>query len=207
VSLPTLVERLAKALWLNVKAFPDPEVAAWAANLLDAERWSAPRRSWLPFHRARLLIAAGRPAEARDDMAALVRFKPRDFWSWAGLAETFPAKERENRLACLCRAMQCSARPEYLIQVREALGLLLLEMGRFAEARRELEYAGSVRETKRWRIPPELAAALARPEIRQAKPPGDNQALYASHARDAERLVWTRCKKDLSDQVGGSEKS
>ena len=204
---PTLVERLAKALCLNLKAFPDPAEAGWAADLLETERRNAPRRSWLPFHRARLLIAAGRPAEARSDMAALVRFKPREFWSWAGLAETFPGNERDARLACLCRAVQCAAKPEYLVQVRQALGLLLLATGRFAEARRELETARDIRIAGQWRIPPALAQALDRPEIQDATMPENNRNLYDRYARKAERLVWTRRKEGEAVQVGGPGKA
>ncbi len=189
---PSLVERLAKALCQNVKAFPNPTVAEWSAALLAPERKTVPRHSWLPFHHAKLLIAAGRPTEARRDMAALVRFKPREFWSWAELAETFPATESAPRIACLCRAVQCRTKPEFLINVRMDLGLLLMEAGQFSEARYELEASKRVREENKWRIPSNLSSALAHPAIHAAPPSPHNQALYRQHAETAERLVWNQ---------------
>jgi hypothetical protein len=192
---PSLVERLAKALCLNVKAFPDPAVAAWAADLLVPERKTAPRHSWLPFHHAKLLIAAGRPTEARRDVAALVRFKPREFWAWAELAATFTPEESASRIACLCRAVQCRTKPEFLINVRMELGLLLAETGQFPEARYELEAAKRIREENKWKMPVALSAALARPDVQAARPPPHNQALCQRHADMAEQLVWNRNNK------------
>ncbi|MFO7535383.1 MAG: hypothetical protein R6X19_06835 [Kiritimatiellia bacterium] len=207
---PSLVERLAKALCLNVKAFPDPAVADWAAALLVPERKTAPRHSWLPFHHAKLLIAAGRPTEARRDVAALVRFKPREFWAWAELAATFTPGESASRIACLCRAVQCRTKPEFLINVRLELGLLLVETGQFPEARYELEAVKQVREANKWKIPTALSTALTRPDVQAANPPAHNQSLCQRHAEIAERLVWNQKRPppiDSAARVGGSEKS
>jgi len=120
-----------------------------------------PDQEWFPYYHATCLLAVGRTDEAKALMMPVVRAKMTEFWAWEKLGHCFP-DDSDERLQCLCRAVNCPVKgPEFLLGVYVDLGFLFMARGHQGEGRYLLEKAKSVRFQHNWKIPAELATALA----------------------------------------------
>lgn len=108
---PSLAEKVGMALGKIAKTIKrgnkeSEELLVWGEQTLGMLVGRFPQHPWLSYHHAMLLLKTGASDEARKRLIPLVRAKPGEFWTWAAIAETYPAKSKE-RLTCLCRANSC----------------------------------------------------------------------------------------------------
>lgn len=101
------------------------EVRQEAQNLLPRlEELTAqhPDYGWIPYRRAKLLLALGDTAAALPTLRPIIRQKSGEYWAWQLLAETLRPTDAAAALACYYRAAQCPSDEIYLGKLRETLG-------------------------------------------------------------------------------------
>lgn len=145
--LPALAETAfgayAKSLEKQLLAAADLPETRWAAQALlpRLETLAAeyPHYGWLPYRRAKLLLALGDTAAALPTLRPIIRQKSSEYWAWQLLAETLKPTDTAAALACYYRAAQCSSEEMYLGRVRENLAGMLHGAGHFGLAQVQLQ--------------------------------------------------------------------
>jgi tetratricopeptide (TPR) repeat protein len=177
-------------VYKSLKKGRDLDQIRWAVDFIGAHIDRFPEEPWFPYYHGKLLARCGHGDEARPLVLPIVKAKSNDFWAWDCLADTFGPDQTAMRIACLCRALQCkSQKPAFMINVHEALGILLLQQNRYDEARYEIDKVIEIRRAKNWSVAASLLSRTQQPWYLKAKQLPDNQALYAAHAPKAMALL------------------
>jgi len=184
----SLVERVIRALYRTMDRIENPALLDWATRFVGEHYRRYPEQEWFPYYYAQMLIHSGHAAAARELVLPLVRGKQSEFWAWDVLAQV--CAQREEKLACLARALTCNVQDEsYRVKVHFNFGLLLLEAGRLPEAKREVETALRIRSERGWRLPEEMQDVVNAEWFEQTEAVADNTGLYHELARAAEALL------------------
>ena len=147
IGLPALAETafgayaksLEKQLLAATPDRPETRLAALALlPRLEALATEHPHYGWLPYRRAKLLLALGDTAAALPTLRPIVRQKSNEYWAWQLLAETLKPTDAAAALACYYRAAQCPSEELYLGKVRENLAAMLHGAGHFGLAQEQL---------------------------------------------------------------------
>ncbi len=188
-TFPALAERthLAVARWLHQRP-ADPDYMPVFLAQLDATSDAYPAMLYLLYYRALLRVKLGETEAARQLFLPFARQKQRDFWVWELMAELHPGQP-DTQMGCLAKALLCRTPPEFLVKTRQKMAALLVNEGRWAEARTEIDQIVALRTTQRWRIPQEVQAWTVAPEYRAAPERTDNGPLYTQLAPLAQRLL------------------
>lgn len=109
-----------------------------------------PDWTFLPYYQARLLITIGDEAKALRVFLPFARQKQHDFWVWSMLADLVAP---DLALTCLFRAVSLRTPEPFLVKVRQQLAGRLIEQGRWAEARFQVERLVQTRQQEGWKIP------------------------------------------------------
>lgn len=147
----------------------------WISEFLGTCVERFPQNVWMPYYHGQALIWAGQKVQARESMLKLVTAKPREFWAWDTLADTF-AESQDTMRACYCKALTCPSPREYTINVHRKLEKLLQRMGMAKEAAIE---AAEVRSIK----------GVTTPAGGPTQPRENNTAFYQRYAEEADALL------------------
>lgn len=109
-----------------------------------------PDWTFLPYYQARLLITIGDEAQALRVFLPFARQKQQDFWVWSMLADLV---DPDLALSCLFKAVSLRTPETFLVKVRQQLAGRLIEQGRWAEARFQVERLMQTRQQEGWKIP------------------------------------------------------
>ncbi len=187
---PGCVAHVIRAINQTAKKLNDPALVGWAAEFVGNHLERFPDEEWFPYYYGKLLARSGHPQEARNKIMPIVRRKKNEFWAWDCLADTCRSGEIDLRIACLCRALQCSIKDDsFRVRVRADLGLLLAQQGLFPEARYEVAAALEIRKSKQWPVPASIRVCTQQPWFLDASAIESNEMLYAKYAPLAESLV------------------
>ena len=117
----------------------------------------------------------------------MARRKSSEFWTWSALAEAYP-DDREQKIACLCRALQCNVQDEgFLVNMHQQLGDELRAAGQDSAARFEYDRSDAIRKERKWGFGfqnPEFSAWRAKTE-----PTPNNDRLYREFGAKAESVA------------------
>jgi tetratricopeptide (TPR) repeat protein len=154
---PALAERAyIAAAKVFLQGSPDDHRLGAFLSRLDAFSEANPSMLYLLYYRVQLRLKTGQLADALHILLPFARQKQRDFWVWDLMADLHPDKP-DLQLACYARALTCKGKPEFLVKLRQKLARLLVQQGRWAEARTEIDEVLRVRTAHQWRIPAEIA--------------------------------------------------
>ncbi len=188
-TIPSLAERLfiaySKAL-LREKA-PTEKIQAFLSQTVAPLLEPHAHMLYVPYFKAKLLLATGSPEEGMAAFLPFARKKQREFWVWQVLAE-FHEDQPELHLACLCKALACKTRPEFLSGIKERIIPVLVRAGEGDWAKSELDSLLEVRQKKEWG----LRSAHRQMLHERWYTGGKTVALasqYAGHLRAAEELL------------------
>jgi hypothetical protein len=108
-----------------------------------------PVMQYVPYFKAKLLLGLGDKDSGLSAFLPFAKKKAGEFWVWQVFAE---AHENDPELffSCLCKAMTCNTKPEFLSNIQEKLIAYLIQQGKYAEAKSELEKLLKLREQKGW---------------------------------------------------------
>ncbi len=120
-----------------------------ALQLVTKHIQKNPSYEWLPYYKIKLLMCTGDRQEAFKELTVFARKKSHDFWIW-DLLSTF--LEKDEAFNCLCMALCTKTKEEMLCKTQEKMIPLLLERGRYSEAKYELDLLLKVRKKKNWKI-------------------------------------------------------
>jgi len=149
-TVPPLAERILGALRRAVGEKTSPTIRDWLAGFSLRVGEKVEGGQWAPYHVGKILVAIGRPEEARRWLRPVVRKKASEGWAWQALAETYPRGSAE-RLALLARASLCPfGNEEYAVGVLADFGMALRAEGHLAEARWMFEKVRSIRLKQGW---------------------------------------------------------
>ena len=110
-----------------------------------------PNLLYLPYYKAKLLIASG---DTGDILSAFIPFaikKRNEFWVWDVMADIFP-NEDIRKTACLCRALTCSTSDDFLVNIRQKLAALLIQGKQYVEAKTEIENIVATYHSNNWSV-------------------------------------------------------
>lgn len=190
-ALTTLAERayLAVAKVYLILPLSNPALDSFLARL-NAVSDAHPGLLYLIYYRALLWQKRGRTIRALEIFLPFARKKQRDFWVWDLLGQLH-GEDPTMHMACLAKALSCRTKPEFLVKIRQKMANLLVEAGRWAEARAEIEALCAVREANQWRIPAEVTRWMACADYQQALTDAPNDDYYTSLIPAAEKLLKT----------------
>lgn len=149
--LMSLAERLhivySKAL-LREKA-SEAKILNYLAKVVDPLLEGRNQMEYVAYFKAKLLLGTGDRKKGMQVLLPFVRKKQGEFWVWQVLAE---ANEEDDSvyLACLCKAAECSSKPEFLSGIRERLIGFLVRKADYGWAAAELDVLMQVREKMGW---------------------------------------------------------
>lgn len=135
--------------------------------------------------------------EALELFIPFARKKRRDFWVWDLLAQLHP-HDHALQMACWAKALTCKTPPEFLVKIRQKMAGVLIEAGRWEEAKAEIEVLCRVREANHWRVPKEVEAWQHEPLYPRSIQNLSNDGLYTLWAKQAEQLLV----EELPERVG-----
>lgn len=189
---PALAERAYLAAAKAYLATPSeaPELTGFL-NRLDSVSEAHPHMLYLLYYRVQLRLKTGQTEDALAIFLPFARQKQRDFWVWDLMAELHP-DQTDLQLACLAKALQCKAKPEFLVKIRQKFAQLLISKGRWAEAKTEIETIINIRLTHEWRIPSEIMDWTQHPAYGKAPSTKNNAYLYTQLENNATQLLYDR---------------
>lgn len=142
-----------------------------------------------PYFKAKLLLALGSDENILESLLPFAKAKRNDFWVWDVLADIFP-KDPEIQIACLCKALTCRTKNEFLINVRTKLTGLLIDDGKYAEARTEIDQIIKTRQEKGWSITGSIKNWQGATWYQETIPLVNNRKLYDSYANKADEVLF-----------------
>ena len=155
---------------------------------LDELAIKYPEYKYTSYYKAKLLLAIGDGEDVLSEYLPFARKNASQFWVWSVLAETL--KNKEDKIACLCKALTLVSPPEYLINIRQNLSILLIQKQLYAEAKTEILHVIDARETQGWKIPTQIKNWENTEWYKNATAHSDNKKLYAVHKNRAENLLY-----------------
>lgn len=186
-SYPSLCEKVISALYAAAKKTESAEAAGWIADFMRLHLERYPNQEWFPYYYGKILVWAKRHADAREYLNQMARRKSSEFWTWSALADTYP-DDRDLRIACICRALQCNVRDEgYLVNLHHQLGDELRAVGMDSAARFEYDRSDAIRKERKWGFgfqTPEFSAWREKTE-----PTPNNDRLYRELGAKAESMA------------------
>jgi hypothetical protein len=156
-----------------------------------------PSLTFLPYFEAKLMIAAGQGEDASRAILPFARQKQNEYWVWQVLAESYPGNP-ENQIACYARALTCSTKEEFLVNIRIELAELLIQEEMYSEAKFEIEKSYEVRALHGWRIPSKVLAWRKADWFQQTESRTDNSNLYSKYSALTNEILY----QDIPSQFG-----
>jgi hypothetical protein len=152
-TIPSLAERLfisySKAL-IREKA-PKDKIADFITGIVESKLEQFPHMIYVPYFKAKLLLQTGNPEEGMIAFLPFARKKQREFWVWQVLAECHE-ENPEIFLACLCKALTCKTKPEFLSGIKDRIIPALIQLEEFDWAKTELDSLLALRQKNNWGI-------------------------------------------------------
>ncbi|SDA64491.1 hypothetical protein SAMN03080617_01523 [Algoriphagus alkaliphilus] len=104
---------------------------------------------YVPYFKAKLLLEIGDRVEGLAAFMPFARKKQGEFWVWQVFAEYYHS-DPELYLSCLCKAMTCRTKPEFLSGIKERLITHLIQAEDYDWAKSELIQLMKLREKQGW---------------------------------------------------------
>jgi len=163
---------------------------------LDALIDKHPDYQYLPYFKARLLLALGTDENVLNAFLPFAKQKRNDFWVWELIAEIFSV-EKEVRFACYCKALSLKTPEDFLVKLRQTFSEMLIDKRMYNEAKTEIQKVIVTREKHEWKLPNQLVQWKEQEWYKSATAKKDNQDLYSSHIKQAEELLF----QDIPEEI------
>lgn len=158
-------------------------------NKLDIIIDEHPEYQYLPYFKAKLLLAIGNTENALSEFLPFAKKKKNNFWIWQALAEFF-SDDKEKQFACYCKALSLNTPDEYLVKIRAQFAELLIKKNLFNEAKTEIENIILTRQKKGWSIPTQIKEWTKQTWFISSTAYSNNNELYLKHLTIAEKLLY-----------------
>ncbi|RZS97133.1 DUF7017 domain-containing protein [Cecembia calidifontis] len=147
----SLAERLhisySKAL-LREKA-DEGKITAYIEEIVEPILETYPGMLYVPYFKAKLLLGTGNLDTGIKAFLPFAKKKSGEFWVWQVFAEAYEG-DLYLYFSCLCKAMTCKTKPEFLSNIQEKLIAYLVKTEQYNLAKAELEKLMRLREKQGW---------------------------------------------------------
>lgn len=157
---------------------------------------SHPEFQYPIYYKSKLLLALGKKDEMKGAIIPFAKKKKNDFWVWELLGEAY-SDGHELEFACYCKALDCHAPEEMLVNLRRKMAAMLITKEFYNEARTEIDILLAVRQKKGYKIPNEIVTWQEQHWYKSAEAKQSNKDLYRKHISTAEDLILGDIKKEL----------
>ena len=142
---------------------------------------------YIPYYRVQLSVAIGDSEDSFADLIPFVKKKQRDFWAWDILGDV--CNDNDQKFACYCKGLSCSAPKEMTIGLKQTIIPLLIERQHYDVAKTEVEAILSIRQENGWKVPHQLLDYQSQPWYANAKVTNVKK-LYQNYIEQAELLLY-----------------
>lgn len=150
-SIPSLAERIfiAYAKALIREPATAGKILEVISDIVEPVLESYSHMQYVPYFKAKLLLKIGNAAEGMTAFLPFARKKQREFWVWQVMAECHE-EQQELYLSCLCKALTCKTKPEFLCGIKERIIPVLIAKGEYHWAKSELDDLIRIRGKNGW---------------------------------------------------------
>lgn len=163
---------------------------------LDALIESHPEYQYPAYFKAKLLLCLGDNDNVLSSFIPFAKKKRNDFWVWELMSEVFPIDD-ERKFACLCKALSLKTPDGFLINTRQKLAEILIKLGKFKEAKTEIEKIISARNDNTWKIPRQIENWSEQPWFPTTESFKTNHELYKQYLVIAEELLYNDIPEEI----------
>jgi hypothetical protein len=150
-NIPSLAERIfiAYAKSLIKESVSSEKILEVIRELVEPILEPYSHMQYVPYFKAKLLLKIGNASEGMTAFLPFARKKQREFWVWQVMAECHQ-DQQDLHLSCLCKALTCKTKPEFLCGIKERITPVLLEKGENNWAKSELDDLIRIRTKNGW---------------------------------------------------------
>lgn len=152
-----------------------PEKIKGFVEVLETQIQNYP--GFLNYYLARIYIGLQEKKAALRVILPFVLQKQNQFWVWELMADIF-IDDPIKQMNCLCTALSCKTKPEFLVNTRQKFIRLLVSEKKYAEAKTEVDQLVKTRGANGWKIPDEIVNCRNQDWYSRAKHNGNNKAFY-----------------------------
>jgi len=150
-----------------------------------------PKYQYPGYFQAKLLLALGEDKEQLlSILLPFVKRKRNDFWAWDVLSEVFK-DDNEIVLACYCKALSLNSPEEMLVNLRQRMAAILIDMKLYNEAKTEIEKLLAARQANKWPVPNIVRLWQDQGWYAAAISGNSNYDFYAQYLETADGLLFS----------------
>jgi len=158
-----------------------------------------PQHRFLPYLRAQLYLALGRPHEALKDLHPFVRTHQKQSWAWDWLGRTyFRLGETEAARACFAQGLSLGAPDSLTILTLERYARLCLDMGEHGAAKGLIERVIRIRQREWGKIPGRIGKLTETEWYKTSTPQALDERDIRKWAKQARIYLYA----DLPEELG-----
>jgi len=154
---------------------------------------------YVPYFKAKLLLEIGDRKEGMQAFLPFARKKQGEFWVWQVFAE-YHQQDPELYLSCLCKAMTCKAKPEFLSGIKERLLTHLIATRQYDWAKTELTQLLKLREKHDWGLRA-LHRTLLTSDWYRAANEVTSVIPYSRHCSLADQILGPSSYADINTEI------
>lgn len=151
---------------------------------------------YLPYFKAKLLLALGSNENVLSAFLPFAKQKRNEFWVWQLMAEIF-SEDKEIQFACYCKALSLKTPEDFLVKLRQTFAEMLIAKKMFNEAKTEIQKIIATREKHDWKLPSQILQWTGQEWYKSATPKKDNLDLYFKHSKRAEKILY----QDIPEEI------
>lgn len=190
-SYPSLAEKVVLQAGKEAVSAENPAELNYVLPHIDVlvERFSD--NLWLSLAKAKVLLALGRNDEAQAFGVAVTKSKLAEYWAWELLGDICGRSSVEAMLGCYCKALLCDSDDKFTGKVRLKFAQCLIEAGKLANAKYEVERVVAQRNNAGQRIPDTALSIISQPWYAETSAADSNHAFYRQNVHVAEALLFS----------------
>ena len=127
------------------------KIQAYIREVVEPILEQFPAMLYVPYFKAKLLLGMGDKEMGLKAFLPFAKKKSGEFWVWQVFAEAYEEKP-ELYFSCLCKAMTCKTKPEFLSNIQEKLIAYLVNTSQYSYAKSELERLLQLRQSHKWGV-------------------------------------------------------
>ena len=188
---PSLAEKVIQQASKEAAKSNDKDSLSYIIPHVDKAIAKCPENIWLSLNKAKVLLGLGRNDDALTFALDVTRAKVNDFWTWDLLGDIRIGSEDNVSLSCYCKSLLCSSDDKFTGKVRLKLAKLLIDRGKFAEAKHEISRIVSHKAQEGLKIPADIEQIVAQPWYAAVTQTPSNIDYYRANTGEAETLLFS----------------
>lgn len=154
------------------------EYAEWLLESIAIIKKRMPNELWLLYHHGKLLVSLERFPEAKVCLKEVLVKQKAQYWAWAAFASVIKYSNPETHIACLCKSLSFPVDEHLLLGIREELVNSLVELGRYPEAKAEMELIQKLKHQLGHPASEIVEKYMAEPWYPVTEAPANNLSMY-----------------------------